>query len=457
MSNENETGQGAVMNRWLVVAGGILVQLCLGAIYAWSAFTTKLNAAPYEFTGTETQWVFSIGLASFAVFMAIFAGRWQAKVGPRVVAMTGGIVMGLGYIIGSLSGTCFWGILVGVGLIGGAGIGLAYVCPIAALVKWFPDKKGLITGLAVAGFGFGALIWVKLTQGFTFGPIKLSGDWGGLYGMDWTVNQIWMLYGILFAVLVGIGSLVLVNPPEDWEPEGWTPPVAGAAPDTGTINFTAGGMVASPQFWGLFFTFAFGAVSGLMVIGVIKLFGTDKLGAAGLENVDTITGTAMGLFLALFNGLGRIVWGWVSDFLGRKNAIALMSLIQGIMMIAFFWSGGSEWGLYIGAAIIGFNFGGNFALFPAMTADFFGNKNVGTNYPLVFLAYGVGGTVGPLLGGIMKDWGQASGDISTWKWAFIPAGLACLLGTVIMVLMRPPKMGTDLTQGRLSLKHMFRR
>ena len=157
-----------VLNRWLVVAGGILVQLCLGAIYAWSAFTRKLEAAPYEFTRTQTQIVFALGLLSFAVVMALIAGRWQKKVGPRIVALTGGIVLGLGYIIAGLSGTSFWGILLGVGLLGGAGIGLAYVCPIAALVKWFPDKKGLITGLAVAGFGFGALIWVKLTGGFQF-------------------------------------------------------------------------------------------------------------------------------------------------------------------------------------------------------------------------------------------------------------------------------------------------
>jgi len=430
-----------VMNRWIVVIGGILIQLCLGAIYAWSAFTVKLANPPFEFTGTQTQWVFSLGLASFAFFMALIAGRWQAKSGPRVVAFTGGIVMGLGYIIGWLSGTNFWGILIGVGLIGGAGIGLAYVCPIAALVKWFPDKKGLITGLAVAGFGFGALIWVKLTQGFVFGPVKLTGDWPGLYGMGWTVNQVWLLYGILFAVLVALGSIVIVNPPQGWQPKGWTPPAAGAVSDTGVVNFKPGQMVARPQFWGLFLTFVFGAIAGLMVIGVIKLFGTGKLGEAGLEpqRIDEITGTAMGLFLALFNGLGRIIWGTISDFTGRKAAIILMCLAQGIMMLVFFWVGGSEWGLYIGAAIIGFNFGGNFALFPAATADFFGNKKVGENYPFVFLAYGVGGIVGPLLGGAMRDLGTESGNIGTWMWAFIPAGIACLLGAVIMIAMRPPK------------------
>jgi OFA family oxalate/formate antiporter-like MFS transporter len=430
-----------VMNRWLVVVSGILIQLCLGAIYAWSAFTGKLQDAPYEFSGTQTQWVFSLGLASFAFFMALIAGKWQAKVGPRTVAITGGLVMGAGYIIGWLSGTNFWGILIGVGLIGGAGIGLAYVCPIAALVKWFPDKKGLITGLAVAGFGFGALIWIKLTQGFTFGPVKLSGDWTGLFGMGWTPNEVWMLYGILFAVIVTLSSLIMINPPEGWLPKGWTPPVAGSGASDGGNDFSAGQMVRTPQFWGLFTTFVFGAIAGLMVIGVISMFGKAALldNNPEIENAGVIAGTAMGLFYALFNGLGRILWGLISDFTGRKMAIILMCLAQGVMMIGFYFVGGSEWGLYLGAAIIGFNFGGNFALFPAATADFFGNKNVGSNYPLVFLAYGVGGIVGPLLGGMMKDMGEKSGELSTWMWAFIPAGVACLVGAVIMIAMKPPK------------------
>jgi MFS family permease len=434
-----ETPNRKTINRWWVVAGGILIQLSLGALYAWSAFTGPLSAEPYNLSAVESQWVFSLGLVSFAVVMALVAGRWQAAVGPRRVALVGGLVMGLGYLLGGLAGTHFWGILIGLGLIGGAGIGLAYVCPIAALVKWFPDRKGFITGLAVAGFGFGALIWIKLTQGFTFGPFELTGDWAGLFGMGWTVSQVWILYGFLFALLVGLGSSVLVNPPEGWRPAGWTPPapLAGAT----TTELTPREMARSPQFWGLFLTFLFGATAGLMVIGLIERFGTDKLVAGGTSAAEAavVTGTAMGLFYALFNGLGRIVWGWLSDALGRRRAIALMSALQGVTMIAFFWVGSSEWGLYLGAAVIGFNFGGNFALFPAATADLFGYQRVGSNYPYVFLAYGLGGIFGPQLGGLMKDLGEASGDLSTWLWAFIPAGIACLVGAAVMMALRPPR------------------
>ena len=429
-----------VMNRWLVVAGGILIQLCLGALYAWSAFTARLAGEPYGLSAVQSQWVFSLALVSFAVVMALVAGRWQAKAGPRLVTLVGGLVMGLGYVVGGLAGTNYWGILLGVGLIGGAGIGLAYVCPIAALVKWFPDKKGFITGLAVAGFGFGALIWIKLTQGFTFGPLKLSGDWTGLFGMGWSSGFSEAAAEALFAGLVALGSIVLVTPPEGWRPAGWTPPVASIAA-CATAECPARSMVKTAQFWGLFTTFFFGSIAGLMIIGLIERFGTDKLTAAGTtaQQAVIIGGTAMGLFYALFNGLGRIVWGWLSDFLGRRNAIAIMSALQGLMMIAFYWVGGSEWGLYLGAAVIGFNYGGNFALFPAATADLFGNKSVGSNYPYVFLAYGVGGIIGPQLGGFMKDLGEASGDVTTWLWAFIPAGIACLIGAVIMWTLRRPQ------------------
>jgi OFA family oxalate/formate antiporter-like MFS transporter len=193
-------------------------------------------------------------------------------------------------------------------------------------------------------------------------------------------------------------------------------------------------MVKTPQYWALLLDFVVGATAGLMVIGVIGLFGQDALVAKGIskEVAKETTGTAMGLFYALFNGLGRIVWGLVSDKTGRKMAIFLMSLLQGVMMIAFFFMGGSALGLCLGAAVIGFNFGGNFALFPAATADYFGNKNVGTNYPWVFMAYGVGGVVGPILGGAM-------GDAKLWMWAFVPAGIACLAAALLTLGLRPPK------------------
>lgn len=529
--------QGAVnrpvMSRGLVVVGAILIQLCLGAIYAWSVFTPPLrpqkmfevdqtvtdeldakqipalfrqafdakitdfvvlgesvklgtlsgsaevqvvapgaswrvvdgnevfivskpegaaSAAKLEvfrkgrfgFSATQTQIIFSVGLAAFAVVM-ILAGRWQAAAGPTLVARLGGLVLGVGYVLGGIASrstaddSAFWALLITIGLVGGAGIGLAYVVPIAVGVKWFPDKKGMITGLAVAGFGFGALIWIYLGQGLPeWTGIKTTGLISKL-----GVSNVFLIYGIAFFVLVMLGSVWMKNPPEGWLPAGWTPPAATgthAAATGAGMQFESGQMLATPQFYMLWIMFIFGALAGLMVIGIIKLFGIDALKAAGMDPVkaSATAGTAMALFYALANGLGRIVWGMVSDKLGRKASLTLMMAIQGVVMLAFFYMGGNVALLYVGAALIGFNFGGNFALFPAATADYFGNKNVGKNYGWMFTAYGVGGIVGPIMAGTFKDLGAAKG-VDAWFPAFIVAGVACLIAAAIGLALRPPR------------------
>jgi len=436
---------GKAMNRWLVVGGAVLIQLCLGAIYAWSVFTKKLTLPTddggYGFTATQSQWIFSAGLATFA-FVMLFAGRWQAKVGPKTVAMIGGLVLGIGYILGGFLGNTFIVQLVCIGIIGGAGIGLAYVVPIAVGVKWFPDKKGMITGLAVAGFGFGATIWVKLA-GDWFGGLLNTTHVFGLPG----VQSVFVIYGLTFLMLVLLGSLVMVNPPAGWRPPGWNPaqPVGGIRA-SGALDLTASEMAGAPQYWGLLLMFTGSAMAGLMVIGCIRLFGVDSLianevvtGGSQAELVQAagaIAGTAMAWY-AILNGLGRIIWGTASDRIGRKRSLLLMCLIQGVMMLVFYRVGATAWGLILGACVIGFNFGGNFALFPAATADFFGNKNVGSNYPWVFLAYGVAGIVGPQIAGYFKD--TATTGVEAWKTPFLIAGIACLAAAALGLTLHAPK------------------
>ncbi len=427
-----------VLNRWLVVGGAILIQLCLGAIYAWSVFTKKITlpveeGGLYGFSAAQAAWVFSAGLASFAGVM-LFAGRWQARIGPRLVAVTGGLVLGAGYILGGFLGDTFWGQLICIGIIGGAGIGLAYVVPIAVGVKWFPDKKGLITGLAVAGFGFGATIWVKLA-GSWFGGLLNTTHVFGLPG----VQSVFVIYGIAFLVLVLLGSIFMVNPPAGWKPKGWNPPpVEPGTGGSGTLNMTPAQMAATPQYWGLLLMFTGSALAGLMVIYCIRLFGVDSLQHYGVVDdaaaAGAIAGTAMAWY-AILNGLGRIVWGVASDKIGRKVSLFTMCVIQGLMMILFFRIGTTEIGLILGACVIGFNFGGNFALFPAATADLFGNKSVGTNYPWVFLAYGIAGLAGPQIAGYFKD---TAAGIDAWRIPFLIAGIACLLAAMIGLMLRPP-------------------
>jgi MFS family permease len=418
-------------NRWLVVVGAVLIQLALGAIYAWSVFTARLtdpNGA-YAFTASETAWVFSAGLATFAIVM-VLAGRWLPRIAPRALASAGGLLLGAGYLLGGLFGDNFWVQLLTIGILGGAGIGLGYVVPISVGVKWFPDKKGLITGLAVAGFGFGATIWVKLA-GSWFGGLLNTTSLFGLPG----VQSVFVIYGIAFALLVLAGSVVMVNPPAGYKPAGWTPPDPRRDAHQGAIDFEAREMLRTPQFYVLWWVFMFSALAGLMVIYCIKLFGIDALQHRGITDAGVITGTAMAWY-AIFNGVGRIAWGSISDKIGRKAAITLMVALQGTVMLMtyhVFITFGMVNGFIVAAALIGFNFGGNFALFPAATADFFGNKNVGTNYGWVFTAYGIAGIAGPLLAGYFKDTVQGAADPSVWMTPFVIASSVCLIGAAIML------------------------
>ncbi|MBI5157011.1 MAG: OFA family MFS transporter [Acidimicrobiia bacterium] len=406
----------APTRRWTVVVGAILIQLCLGAIYAWSVFTPTLKDSGWS--KVETQIVFSVGLGTFALIM-VFAGRRLKAYGPRRLAVLGGITLGLGYALAGLDGgTNFWIVLLGVGLIGGAGIGLAYVVPIAVGMRWFPDRKGMITGVAVAGFGFGALGWVKI-----------AGEWGNLID-DLGIDVTFFIYGAAFAALVLVGSRWMLMPSEGWLPAGFVPQVVKGK---GGEDFSPKEMLRTPQFHLISLTFAVSAGAGLMAIGLMKLWPVEALvdNGVGADDADAIAGTAMAVFFSLANGIGRLAWGALSDRLGRKRSVVVMAASQGVLLFAFIPMAGSEWLLYLGAALIGFNFGGNFSLFPALTADEFGNTSVGQNYPWVFLAYGAGGIVFPILGGWL-------GDTGNFPMAFTICAVACLVGAVATAVVFPP-------------------
>jgi MFS family permease len=433
-------------NRWLVVAGAILIQLALGALYAWSVFTKLLTdpAGIYQFTATQTAWIFSAGLATFA-FVMILAGRWLAKIGPRKLTILGGLLLGLGFVLGGFFGTSFWAQFLFIGLVAGAGIGLGYVVPIAVGVKWFPDKKGMITGLAVAGFGFGATIWVKLA-GSWFGGLL---NYAEVFNLP-PVQSVFVIYGFVFAALVLLGSFVMVNPPEGYKPEGWNPEESQASTALGNKSFAPGQMLKTSQFYSIWVVFLSSAIAGLMVIYCIKLFGIDALEFQGVQNAGITTDTAVA-WLAIFNGLGRILWGMFSDRIGRKSAIIIMSALQGFAMLAtyhLFIYTGQTTGLVFAACLIGFNYGGIFALFPAITADWFGNKEVGRNYGWVFSAYGVAGIVGPLLAGVFKDAAAGGSTPVGWMAPFLIAGVACMVGAVVMVFTSRPGEARRFGRGR---------
>jgi OFA family oxalate/formate antiporter-like MFS transporter len=402
-----------------VIFAALLVQMSLGAIYAWSVFAKPLQDAGWS--TADTQWPFTVGLVTFALVM-VYAGRKLHVFGPRKLTAAGGLLLGIGYLLaGVTGGDSFWPTLIGVGLLGGAGIGLGYVVPIAVGMQWFPDKKGLITGVAVAGFGLGAMIWVKL-----------AGTWGGLIA-EHGIGTTFMIYGGIFMALVLLGSLWMTFPP------GFEAPKADQ--QDGNYDFRSQEMIRTVHYWSIFSTFAIGATAGLMCIGLMKQFPSQALAASGMSDAlaDATAGTAMVVF-AIFNAIGRIGWGKISDIIGhrvncdhrgRRTSLMLMAASQGAFIIAFPHVAGMEQALYLFAALIGFNFGGNFALFPAITSDTFGHKFFGQNYAYVFLAYGLGGTVGPMLGGYL-------GDMNNFMLAFVITGVMNLVAAVVISTVKIP-------------------
>lgn len=429
----------AAGNRWTVVFGALVVQVILGTVYAFSVFVTPLELE-FGWSRTTTQWAFSLALASFAVAM-IPAGRLQDRLGPRLVATIGGLLLGLSFLLGALlvNGDRPWALFLTYGVIGGAGIGFGYVCPIAAAVKWFPDKKGLITGLAVAGFGAGALFFAGPAsalllpraaggEGLGLGQIVLVGLGlveGGGVGIGW--RSFFLLHGVVCALMVTLGAALLRNPPSGWRPAGWQPSAAARAAGR-ELDWHA--MLDTPLACMLWLTFIFGATSGLMAIGQWKpmmatildgrSFAPAWLGAFG-RFVEPVA------VLAIFNALGRIFWGKVSDLIDRPRAMMMMFLAQG-MAFMMLVSVQSPVAIFVASVWVGLNFGGNFALFPSATSDYFGSKNFGVNYGWIFTAYGVAGVLGPVVGGVLFD---ATGQYTT---AFVFAGILCFVAAASAVV-----------------------
>ena len=415
--------------RWTVVVGALIVQLILGTVYAFSVFVKPLETE-FAWSRTTTQWAFSFTLLTFALTM-IPAGMLQDRFGPRKVATLGGFLLGLSFILAAFLVTESrpWALYLTYGIIGGAGIGCAYVSPIAACIKWFPEKKGMITGLAVAGFGAGALFFAGPASILLLPPSNEQEAMGlfqilfvalgiyesGGYGIGW--KAFFILHGIVCILAVTLGASLLRNPPQGWNPQ------ANQAKPKRDRDTDWKDMLNTPLACMLWLTFIFGATSGLMAIGHWK-----PMMAAILQG-RTFAPEWMGSFrqivdpvgiMAIFNALGRIFWGKVSDIINRPRAMMIMFLAQGM---AFMLLVGIKSPLMIllASACVGLNFGGNFALFPSATADYFGTKHIGINYGWIFTAYGVAGILGPVVGGVLFDATQQ------YLMAFVFAGILSFL------------------------------
>ncbi len=451
--------------RWGVVAGALIIQMSLGAVYIWSVFQTPLLAQFPGWSETQVTLPAQLVIAVFA-FAVILGGRFQDRLGPRLVGSVGGLILGLGLMLAGLTGEFAEGLalawLVGTyAVIGGFGIGMAYVCPVATCVKWFPDKRGLITGLAVAGFGAGAFFFAPLARALIGG-----GDYE-LFGIalfplpQAGVFDTFMVLGVIFLTAVVLGSQLLRNPPKGYCPAGWTPPAAAASRDPDQADFSPREMLRTPTFWLLWVTYLAGSTAGLMVImKAAPIWETFSLSAAvevpvSYERFATIaTAAAMAVaVLALFNAAGRILWGRVSDSLGRKQTLILMFVLCALVLFALDWM--RPYPLYLlGVSLVALCFGGYLALYPAITADYYGTQHIGVNYGLLFTAYGSGGLLGPFIAATLLQTAEsveyqvldANGALATrvfqlgdYDAAFLTSGLLCLAAAALTLGLRTPQ------------------
>ncbi len=352
--------------RYVVLTASIVLQVCLGGLYAWSAFVPALRAA-HGLSTAQTQFIFGVLIATFTVVM-VAAGRLQERFGPRPVAMVGGVLFGAGYLAAGFSDGSFLSLTACIGLLAGAGTGFCYVCPLAACVRWFPSHKGLVTGLAVAGFGGGAVLLASWADALL------------ARGLD--VLAVFRWIGLTYGAAILAAACALSVPARRF----------GGARRRGP---TAAALFRDRVFWALALGMFAGTFAGLLVVGNLK----PMAAAAGVA--PWWAALAIGAF-AVGNATGRITWGFLADRLGsRAIPLSLAFLVAATLCLL----GVRRWDLAFagGAMLVGFGFGACFVVYAAHVASRYGPDRVGTVYPPVFLAYGLAGIVGPAAGGFLLD------------------------------------------------------
>jgi MFS transporter, OFA family, oxalate/formate antiporter len=373
------------MNRWLSVVGGILLNLALGSLYAWSVFVLPLERE-FGWNREQTSWVFTIAVVTFAVAF-VFAGRLQDARGPRLCGLIGASLLSAGFVLSSFTTSLLFlygafGVLVGVG---GA---FGYAAPTPVASKWFPDKRGLVIGLMVAGFGAGSAIFAPLASWLV-----------GAYG--WRVA--FRLLGALFFVMGLVGASLLTNPPARYQPPGWKPVTARAGSPV-TIDIPSVEMLRTSAFYALWVAYCLGTTAGLMTISQLVPFAL----AAGLSVPGATLAITVG---AVGNAGGRILAGWLSDALGRLTTLRIVIFGSAVATVALFVWRSERLPFYLMVAAVYWCYGAQLSLFPSATADFYGTRYLGMNYGLLFTAWGTAGIVGPFIGArvfnVFHDYGYA--------------------------------------------------
>jgi OFA family oxalate/formate antiporter-like MFS transporter len=377
------------------VVGAMLIQLALGSLYSWGSMTIFISPV-LDQSREVTVYIFGISIIAFAITM-IISGNILNKKGPQKTAIIGGIVLGIGVLLSAafVSIKSFPGLLISYGFLYGAGIGISYVVPIATANKWYPDKKGFITGIAVAGFGAGSFIFNYLIK-YLANPTGLDvTDPNFLPAMEKSTPMMYIVLAFVYMIMVFGGSLFLYNPPKDFVPQGWTPPTIVSGNIKAGIEFARKDILRFPQTYLMIGSFLLSAMCGLIVIGSFASFAKSVDGGNNyLYIIGTVDFVLIGSLAALFNGVGRIFWGKIADILDFRRAMLIMFISQAVLCFIYFTTNRTPIGFTIITCFIYFCFGGNLSLFPTGTSDLFGKNNMGSNYGVIFIGYGIAGFVG---------------------------------------------------------------
>jgi OFA family oxalate/formate antiporter-like MFS transporter len=394
-------------NRWVIAIAGVFLQIALGAVYAWSVFRVPL-AKQFGWSISEVTLTFTI--SNFVLgFAAFFGGLWLNRKGPRVVAVTGGVLYGLGIFLASFTHRLSW-LYLTYGVIGGIGLGLCYIVPVAVLVKWFPDRRGLITGIAVGGFGAGALITAPVAT-------RLIQSVG--------VLSTFAYLGIAYLIVTVATGLFMRNPPDGWKPEGWTPTASQTSQRAGR-DFTLNEALKTWQWWALWLLLFLNTCAGISIISQEAPLFQEETGVTA-----AIAASMVGL-ASIGNAVGRVFWAWFSDLITRSATFFVMF----VALILLFWflpNIATAWFLTIVTFVVLMCYGGGFGTMPAFTADYFGPKNVGPIYGLMLTAWGFASVFGPLLIAHMRE------TAGSYRGALHVIAGVMTISAVLPILVRPPR------------------
>ena len=418
------SGANPTKGRWGLVAAAILLQLSIGGVYAWSVFSKALQTAePFQLSKVEATLPFELAIGM--IFVGTFiGGRIQDRRGPRTVALIGAAIYGIGVIVASFArnGDQLALLVIGYGVLAGFGLGLAYIVPIAMLQKWFPDKRGLITGLAVGGFGFGAVLTAPIAQRLIDGNPSVP-------------TSAFLPLGIGYLVLSMAGAAFFRNPPQGYAVPGYVPKTSGRVVDSGR-DYTPGEAMRAWQWYALTAILTLAVMAGISLISQAAASATD---IAGYSTIAAATAT--GIF-GLFNGGGRILWGALSERIGRMTAFIAILAVEGVCLLLLPHVGNAAlW--FILAALVYLCYGGAFGTMPATAGDFFGVKNAGAIYGLMLIGWSIGGVVGPLIAAALI------GTEKNYTVAYTTIGIIALVAIVLPVITRIPRVRHSVTEGEL--------